>query len=185
MNLFTHTDMGRSAKLSDCGRYRYELVRTWMPAPKRLGWIMLNPSTADAMQDDATIRKCMKFAKTWGFDGIVVQNLFTLRATNPEDLVPPNLGGGDLLDRAAGILMHAGICKDFSAVLACDQIMAAWGSHSVVSATRADVIARREAATKKKPLYCLAINADGQPRHPLYVADKAMPIVWFSCRESK
>ncbi|MDP3851982.1 MAG: DUF1643 domain-containing protein [Luteolibacter sp.] len=51
-----------SAVLSSCGQYRYELWRRWAEGPHVL-FIMLNPSTADATNDDATIRKCVAYAR--------------------------------------------------------------------------------------------------------------------------
>ncbi|MES2137565.1 MAG: DUF1643 domain-containing protein [Pseudomonadota bacterium] len=52
-----------------------------------VAFVMLNPSTADAVQDDPTIRRCIGFAKAWGKGGIVVINLFAFRATNPKDML--------------------------------------------------------------------------------------------------
>ncbi len=84
----------KGATLSACGRYRYRLWREWRLHPKPALWdmwtdaagqpivdgageqlgepkacifIMLNPSTADGDQDDPTIRRCVGFAKAWGF----------------------------------------------------------------------------------------------------------------------
>jgi len=59
------------AVLSDCGTYRYVLTRRWAEGPV-LGWVMLNPSRADAGRDDATVRRCMGFVRSWGFAGIIV-----------------------------------------------------------------------------------------------------------------
>lgn len=82
------TDDGiwRDAELSDDKLYRYVLTRTWREQPGFLLWIMLNPSTADALKDDATIRKCMGFARRWGYGSIRVVNLYAFRATYPADL---------------------------------------------------------------------------------------------------
>ena len=74
--------MTSSAVISECGTYRYHLQRIWSDEP-RVCWIMLNPSTADAEQDDPTIRRVIGFSKAWGHGGIDVVNLFALRATNP------------------------------------------------------------------------------------------------------
>jgi hypothetical protein len=71
------------ALISDCGIYRYMLTRKWEPSCYSLPIIMLNPSTADAREDDPTIRRCMSFARREGYGGIWVQNLFAYRATSP------------------------------------------------------------------------------------------------------
>lgn len=76
----------RSALISPCGTYRYWLHRRWDDR-ELLYWIMLNPSTADAMKDDPTIRKCIGFAKLNGYGGIAVGNLFAYRATDPRELI--------------------------------------------------------------------------------------------------
>ena len=47
---------------------------------------MLNPSTADADHDDRTIGRCISFAKREGCGGLIVGNLFQLRATDPDEL---------------------------------------------------------------------------------------------------
>ncbi len=75
----------RSAVLSDDGRYRYRLVRSWRFGCS-IAWIMLNPSTADAEVDDATIRKVVGFSKRWGYGRLVVGNLFALRSRDPKVL---------------------------------------------------------------------------------------------------
>jgi len=74
-----------TAALSACGRYRYELTRQWGDdgVRGRVCWIMLNPSTADAEVDDPTIRKCIGFSKRWGFERMVVVNLFAHRSSDP------------------------------------------------------------------------------------------------------
>lgn len=185
MKQFTFTDIARTAELSDCQRFRYQLTRCWRPEAPQLGWIMLNPSTADALQDDPTIRRCMGFARAWDFGGIVVANLFHLRATDPSDLVPPDLENpkGDPLQAAYRIIDHAvGIAPDddwYGNVLACARVIVAWGSHDVVRLTARDTRIRMLATARRQTLHALAVNADGQPRHPLYVRGDAKPIVWF------
>ena len=71
-----------AAGISECGCYRYWLTRTWNPRRATLCWVLLNPSTADADRDDPTIRRCQGFARSWGYGGIVVVNLFAYRATD-------------------------------------------------------------------------------------------------------
>ena len=139
------------------GQYRYELIRRFAAGPL-LDWIMLNPSTADARVNDPTIRRCIGFAREWGFCGIRVTNLFAFRATQPvdaqdaEDPIGPN--NEQYLAAAVGPIT---VC--------------AWGSHPIVWERRSlvhEAIGRRESA-----LMCLGYNQDGNPKHPLYVPKNA------------
>ena len=67
--------------------HRYTLRRNWIGDEGVVNFIMLNPSTADDNFDDPTIRRCVGFAKRWGYSGISVTNLFAYRATDPNDLI--------------------------------------------------------------------------------------------------
>ncbi len=80
-------DGSRDAIVSACGRYRYSLTRVWNPALPRIYFVMLNPSTADATQDDPTIRKCRGFASRAGAGSLKVVNLYALRSTDPNALL--------------------------------------------------------------------------------------------------
>lgn len=75
-----------SAILSEDGKYRYCLTRVWDAEKPLLYFVMLNPSTADGDDDDPTIKKCVGFAKLNKFGGIMVFNLFALRATEPREM---------------------------------------------------------------------------------------------------
>ena len=79
-------DMERSAVISECKKYRYSLTRTWYTSLPTVVFIGLNPSTADATEDDATIRKCIGFAERWEYGRLIMLNLFAFRATNPADM---------------------------------------------------------------------------------------------------
>ena len=79
-------DMERSANFSRCRRYRYALWRRWAPGDDYGLLVGLNPSTADHRRDDPTIRRCIGFARDWGYSGLCVANLFAFRATYPRDL---------------------------------------------------------------------------------------------------
>ena len=110
--------MKRDARLSKCGRYRWSLTRCWAGGDGRtVCFVMLNPSTANAHVDDPTIRRCIRFARDWGYSKLVVRNLFAIRATKPRDLLVlenPTGGrsGNQSLARANGA----------------DVIVAAWGA---------------------------------------------------------
>src|SRR5690606_18576726 len=83
--------MNGTARFSPCGQYRYLLTRPipapfWKPDAGEAVFVMLNPSTADASEDDPTIRRCIGFAKEWGCTGLTVANLYALRSTDPKGL---------------------------------------------------------------------------------------------------
>ena len=157
----------KTARISACGKYRYRLTRYWGPEPM-LPFVMLNPSTADADIDDPTIRRCMTFARREGAGGIVVSNLFALRATDPKELKlvndPAGIGNRDALQEIAGD------AKAYNVPLVC-----AWGAHGTILSTYSacDEL-RREGAR----LVCLGKTKEGFPRHPLYVRGDA-PLIDF------
>ncbi|WP_329406000.1 DUF1643 domain-containing protein [Nocardia vinacea] len=148
----------KSAVLSPCGTYRYELTRRWSRQPV-VGWVMLNPSTADADIDDPTVRRCIGFAKSWGFGGIVIRNLFALRATDPAELVrhPDPIGPDNDT--------HLSHCDHE------DMTMLAWGAHG---GQRGREVLELLARQGIRP-YQLATTIDGQPRHPLYLSAGLVP----------
>lgn len=150
-----------SAVLSPCGTYRYRLDRTWDEQVAPMVWVMLNPSTADHAEDDATIRRITTFSQDAGHGGLVVVNLFALRSKDPGQLrkYPDPIGP---YNEAALI----------DATVAAARIAVAWGD--VGKAERAEQ-ARTVTAlltAHGRPLECLGLTAKGHPRHPLYVRDK-------------
>ena len=78
--------MEYSAIISNCNKYRYKLTRTWNEDKGKALFIMLNPSTADEKTDDLTTRRCINFAKKWGYGGIMIGNIYPFRAKRPKDL---------------------------------------------------------------------------------------------------
>jgi len=146
--------------------YRYVLTRTWDATAPAVTWIMLNPSTADAMKDDPTIRRCKAFARREGFGGMSVVNLFGLRATDPRTLRehPDPVGpANDWFLR-----LHA---------QAAPRAVAAWGAHGALRGRVAEV-AGMLAVSPGVRLECLGVTKDGHPRHPLYVRSDAPLIPW-------
>jgi len=161
-------EMIRTAVISDCGRYRYELRRIWDPAGPLLEFVMLNPSTADGSVDDNTIRRCIAFAKAWGYGGIVVRNLYALRATNPEALLNYRGGTGDA---------YGPRNDEFIGNHVADCTIVAWGAHAAALAPDA-VVTIRVLQMCRPRLYCLGTNANGSPKHPLYVPSSRTPTRW-------
>ena len=76
----------KKAIISDCGKYRYELHREWDKSKKKVLFVMLNPSTADGLNNDLTTIRCINFAKKWGYGGIMIGNIYPFRAKRPKDL---------------------------------------------------------------------------------------------------
>ncbi len=159
------------AEISKCGLYRYALWRTWDNALPVAVFVMLNPSTADARENDPTIRKCIGFAKRWGCGGIHVVNLFAFRATKPSALLGgfgPTGAHNTLYLRVA--LRHSSLW-DTERVGPC---VVAWGTQST-KRLRAMIgceshLLRNLAAGMPVPLQCLGTAKDGNPRHPLMLA---------------
>lgn len=147
---------GKDAVLSTCGTYRYELRRDWDQDLPWCGWLMLNPSTADASVDDPTIRRCISFAKGWGAGGIIVVNLFALRATKPTAL---KTHYDPIGSRNDGFIREA---AEEAAVMVC-----AWGAHEMAAKRSQTVLAQLHEVNA--PVRCLGVTKSGAPRHPLYV----------------
>lgn len=77
----------RHAIFSPCGKYRYQLLRNWdILNPSTVMCIGLNPSTADGIDDDPTIRILMKHLACQGFGGLIMCNLYALISSSPAAL---------------------------------------------------------------------------------------------------
>lgn len=151
----------KAAVLSGCGTYRYRLARIWGDGP-RLGWIMLNPSTADAERDDPTVSKCMAYARRWGYDGIVICNLYALRAPYPQMLrVHPDPVGPENDAHLRSLLAGKA------------DLVAAWGT--LASCERVDTILSLPGAER---LQALRVTKNGSPGHPLYLPMDAVRTPW-------
>ncbi len=144
--------------------YRYRLDRAW-EAGARAVFIMLNPSTADETRDDPTIRRCTGFAKVFGCGGLVVVNLYAMRATRPADLFAAEGAGVDIIGPENDAVLRAVIAD-------CDgPVIAAWGAYNRVGA-RAEVV-RGIVEDGGRTLECMGLSKHGHPRHPLYLRKDA------------
>lgn len=152
----------RSAVFSRCGRYRYVLRITWDQRRPILAFCMLNPSTADEVANDPTVERCERRARSWGYGGIVVVNLFAWRSTDPSVLAD--------LDDPVGTDNDAAILK---AAIECERFVCGWGNSGPVK-PRADIILHAVRAAGVVP-HALKINADGTPAHPLYLPYRLTP----------
>jgi len=158
----TKPHVAGSAIISECGKYRYVLSRIWNDdafIPK-VAFIMLNPSTADATTDDATIRRCISFAKSWGYGGLHVANLFAYRATNPKELLTAKNPVGDKNDYYLSRIQIQGNNCD---------VVFAWGCFP-------EHIKRMKEVLKIFPFgMAIKVSKDGFPMHPLYLPKDLKP----------
>jgi len=154
------------AIFSACLTYRYVLVRRWSAEPA-LRFVMCNPSTADEKKDDPTVARCRSRAVRLGYGGLVVQNIFALRSTDPQLLVthPDPVGPAN-----NDFLIDPG--PDVGPIGA---TVAAWGTWGRVR-DQGKVVA--ELLSSCGELLCLGTTNDGSPRHPLYVATGQELIAW-------
>jgi hypothetical protein len=154
--LFTETC---GAHLSPCRTYRYSLWRVWEPDKGVVAFCGLNPSTADETVDDPTIRRCIGFARDWGYGGLYMLNLFAFRATDPKDMKAATDPVGPSND--AALAHHQKFCR---------LTVAAWGVHGTFKG-RAEHVLRN--VLVNGPVKCLGRTKDGCPKHPLYLPKSA------------
>lgn len=161
---FLGDPMKKSASISACGLYRYDLTRMWSAESyvdaALCAFIGLNPSTADADLDDPTIRRCIGYAKDWGYDGLVMLNAYAYRATDPRAMKsasdPVGLLNDDYIDYWS---------------MRCPMIVACWGVHI-------DDLRERDLRDKLPRLHFLRLTKSGKPGHPLYLPKSLTPQPW-------
>lgn len=165
------------ADLSPCGTFRFRLWRRWgADGAPAAGFVMLNPSTADALSDDATIRRCNAFARAWGCGGIEVVNLFAFRATDPAELLRFLAAGGPA---AGGPLADAAILELPERTRG-GPIVCAWGCAPTevqgAWTRRAEVLQLLRQAGAE--LHRLRLTKGGEPAHPLRLPATLAPVRW-------
>lgn len=158
-----------SAVISPCGAYRYRLERHALTGAGAVAWIMVNPSTADATQDDATIRKVIGFSNRMGAGWAIVGNKFAYRATDVRELkVCRDPTGPDNDAHLAAIISEA------------PTVVVAWGPLAKLPKhlhCRWRTVARI-ADDIGRPLMCFGTAQDGHPRHPLMLAYDTPLVEW-------
>lgn len=173
--------MNRTCEFDPTRRYRYTLWREWAlprglpygrigengfeplplkPASAFVQFIGLNPSTADETQDDPTIRRCVAYAKAWGYGAMCMTNLFAYRATDPKEMMAhPQPVGRDNLAWLKAVADEAML------------VIAAWGTNGNWMYRANSVL-----GSIKRPIHCLRVTAGGFPQHPLYLPKKLTPV---------
>lgn len=168
----TSAAIKRYALIDESGLYRYNLTRTW-GSGERLLFIMLNPSTADGERDDATIRRCIGFAKQWKYGAIEVVNLFALRATDPMELI--NCRYRDGVSDPVGPDNNHHIRK---AADRAERIIAAWGSWAKPSFRDRAKAVTAMLRWHEKTLFCLKKSKGGDPCHPVRLPYDCKLEIW-------
>ncbi len=143
----------RGAILSPCGKYRYKLWRIWDEDRPMVTFIGLNPSRADDMQDDRTLKRCMVFADSWGFGGLYMMNLFAWRTPYSDELLRVSAPVGPETDKYLA-----------EAIGQSEKIVLCYGTKGCWRGRDQEVL-----KMLTSPAYCLRLTKNGFPEHPLYV----------------
>ena len=152
--------VSKNAHISLDGQYRYTLEREWDTGHGACVFIGLNPSTADAKEDDPTIRRCVAFAKAWGYKRLVMVNAYAFRVTDPKHLKKITDPVGQVND-----IVLRGVCREAKMVVAC------WGNN--IERIRQDNL-----LLMLDNLHVLRLTKKGFPAHPLYLPGNLTPVVW-------
>jgi hypothetical protein len=160
----------KGAIISSCRMYRYQLRRVWDDDLPYLNVIGLNPSTADEAIDDPTIRRCVDYARRWGYGALYMTNLFAWRATKPAAMKKAIMPVGEQNDRwLATTATNAGL------------VLAAWGIHGSFRARDVAVLD----LLASRPIYCLRKTKGGLPEHPLFLPKTLKPLLYQASKARK
>ncbi|MDI9319557.1 MAG: DUF1643 domain-containing protein [Phycisphaerales bacterium] len=161
----------RTAIFSDDKKYRYRLERIFDEDLYKVAFVGVNPSIADDIEDDKTITKCINYAKNWGYGGIVMVNLFGLISTDPSLL--------KIAENPIGTDNDKHLNEVFNSVGTIGKIVCCWGENGKLFNRDKEVLKMID-----EP-YCLKINADNSPAHPLYLASDLEPINYLDYLKHK
>lgn len=168
MSLFGQT----GAIFSPCRTWRYRLWRIWDKTLPLACFVLMNPSTADEIEDDATVLRCQKRVAQWKhikLGGVIVVNVFAWRETDSEKLPGLIAAGTDIVGQENDAAILAAARE--SAIVVCG-----WGNPGNLSGRgRAVEQMLRDAGVQ---LHYLQLNADGTPQHPLYIGYAVPPNPW-------
>jgi hypothetical protein len=152
-----------SAVVSPCGLYRFRLDRSVGMEGAVYAFFGINPSTADAHQDDPTVRKWIGFVKTWGGSRFIVGNVSPIRATDVRELNfrnAPELIAAENQQHIDQIISEA------------DFLVPCWGRRQKVPKLMHPEIDHLLAHLLRsgKPVFTFGLTAGGDPMHPLMLA---------------
>lgn len=149
--------MLKDATLSDCNQYRYNLFRKWnIDGNNLISFIGLNPSTADANNDDPTLIRCINFSKSLGYDGLILVNLFAYRSPSPKVM--------KAVEDAVGVKNDIYI---IDAIRKTNKTILCWGNNG--NHNFRDTELMKMIKTYRNNFYCFGKTAKNCPKHPLYL----------------
>lgn len=157
---------GNGAIFDPTQTYRYALWRSWNSAP-RVGFVLLNPNQADGEYNDPTIRRCIGFAKRWGFGGLEVVNLFAHRAKTPQLLKQAIEPIGQDNDRYLMTLPNR-----------VEVIVLAWGNWGELWQRDRAVLPFFQIQN----VYSFGVTKLGHPKHPLYLRGDSDRVPWIATK---
>lgn len=155
-------------EFSPCRRYRYTWRLRWDTREPPCTFIGLNPSTADEQGPDPTVRRCISYAKLWGYGGLTMLNLFAFRATDPKAMLAEPYPVGPANN--GYIFSESGLTNIQFGI-----VIAAWGNHGVHLERSKEI---RESFRDVMPLHYLTMTKSGEPGHPLYLKGDLKPRRW-------
>lgn len=150
------------AVFSECQQYRYQLREVWDRGKPLVLWMLMNPSVACTEYSDPTLRKTGKFARSWGYGGQLVGNVYAYRATDKTRLLEVSDPIGPMNDQM--ILRMA----DQAAI-----IVLAYGQPPKVLRHRGLQVT--SLLSNHPGLSYLRLAKDGTPVHPLYMPSSLYP----------
>lgn len=162
MDLFNQS----SATFSQCRKYRYVLSRVWDASKPRIAFVGLNPSKANESTDDPTITRVINFANSFGYGGVYMLNLFAYVTRYPSELKQckdPIKDNDEYLSNYSSMV---------------DKVVFCWGNF--------DVFGRDVKVAAMFPnAYCLGLNSNGSPKHPLYLKSDTLLIPFRAKAQNK
>jgi hypothetical protein len=159
----------KEAVISACGNYRYRLDRVVSNSGPTYAFVGVNPSTADASNDDATVRKWRGFVSRWGGKHFIVGNVFAYRATNVAELA-----------RAADPIGPENFAHLLKIGFEADIIVPCWGSRGKIPKQMRSKFdwAMDVIEGFGKPVRILGLSKSGDPLHPLMLGYDTPLIEW-------
>lgn len=174
MDLFTESGvrdgMAGTAEFSRDEKCRFSLTRLWSTREPLCCFIGLNPSKATALVLDNTVRRCVNYAKEWGYGGLLMLNLFAWRSTSPAAMFKARLRGADIIGGEEN--WYTGMQRRIRFHQP-GIVVAAWGINGGERGFRALEVLK---APGGGPLHVMGWNEDKSPKHPLYLAKSLRPV---------